>query len=535
MEMLIIEYPQEIAKCKRNKLRSAAQEIAQCKCNKLRSAAQDQVRMFLERIDDETIIQSMQPFFQKIGTMVSLKTSYFRLHLTSLQDAASRPRAIVANGNPRFFRNNLLDGPKSEHKGKKKTLDVSQASKPANFGVIDLASCDIELIEKLRQGANNGRYPTLHRGTLASLQDTKALIAPGSNAKLKEMLQYSPAVLLAIIGDGHDQQQQYDALYNFADRQQGTPIVIAQKKHVEEGYDLEKVDNSGNAYLPGGLRKKLNLMCGGKNFATSGTLKTTSKTDVSRLMVVGAHISTPERQEAEAGTSHDSLYDPSIASIVASNDSSATKLLGSSRIQKSFSAMKPLNTGLKPADKNVPESRILELQAMMVERFEAWDDQAKPPTAMLFYRDAIHDNDTAVHAAEVAVIKEAYRSVFKDAKETLQVTYITAIKNGLTTERPHFLTEPKNSAAYRYFIPINEADFTPEELKEMVSRTSPIPPHNTIPLTHKNRQSASTPTRNLLLARRRWLKLCRSSMRLSWRGALMRTIVLVFRTVLVRR
>jgi hypothetical protein len=72
-------------------------------------------------------------------------------------------------------------------------------------------------------------------------------------------------------------------------------------------------------YFPPNLLLKFNFMLGGRNFDTN-VLDLSSGKNLTRLMIVGAHIRKP--------TSGLSTYCPSVAAVVASTDKNALQFPG---------------------------------------------------------------------------------------------------------------------------------------------------------------------------------------------------------------
>jgi hypothetical protein len=262
-------------------------------------------------------------------------------------------------------------------------------------------------------------------------------------------------------------------IHTHIDRKTDTTLLVdVSKAHLMKRFAYFKNDES---YFPLNVRAKFNFMLGGTNFNTE-VLKVASGKDLSRLMIVGAHIKRP---------SHWETYAPSISAVVASKDSKALQFPGSVRIQKSVALYHEHTKNEKTTVNSWVNPAIQDLDAMMVERFKAWSDEQTPPTRILYYRDSINFDDKAI-LDEYHLIKEAYMNVWGFAADP-QITIMVYNKNAqLTFLAPAVsssnatLVEPMmaftaGSPKHAYYVLKNEIGLTQGELEELVTGTQLIP------------------------------------------------------------
>jgi hypothetical protein len=287
----------------------------------------------------------------------------------------------------------------------------------------------------------------------------------------------------------------YAELQRFGGRSTGLPTVCTTLQSLQTLISSHK-ENS--LYFPSNVLCKINYMAGGTNYEhqlqeLAKSLKNFSLSrDHPNVMVVGAHVS----HAGSGGVKHC----PSVAAVVASSSTLATHFPGSARLQSRLR-----KTMQDPAKCNmeyiIENPQIIELQAMMKERFEAWKLSDKPPT-VLFYRDGLVYDDPAIQGhseslegqdkqaniiiEEMAAIKKAYREVFDT--ELTKLSYVlvnqnstkqrTVIRAVATRPRIYFTTEQDDNAAkymYRVFED-PESTSTPQAFKELVSQPFSISP-----------------------------------------------------------
>ena len=262
----------------------------------------------------------------------------------------------------------------------------------------------------------------------------------------------------------------------YADLTAKALLVDVRREHLRER--LEKHGNSGRC-LPFNVRAKSNFMLGGTNFDTD-VLSLTSGKDVSGIMIVGAHIKRP--------ISKKDRYCPSVATAVASINSTALHFPGSARVQPTFDKYSGKKDGKRIGTGKAAHA-IQGLTDMMVDRFWAWtaEGNVHPPSAILFYRDSINFDNAAVWT-EYDEIRKAAKAVWPDTTEP-PITYVVLNKNAQITQVPSttssqpiqdkrkvpvtpkmvFGTETDGPETYKYYVIENEMNLSKGELEELVS------------------------------------------------------------------
>jgi hypothetical protein len=349
------------------------------------------------------------------------------------------------------------------------------------IGIIENADTndtDKDILPRVRAGLQAQRTgePTyeINNKIHARIQVAKDFTETKKNSLVRNVMKGTtkankPKILLGIMEKSDVLTKQ---LHAHVDRDNEALLVDVSKIHLRERFDEFKTDK---AYFPLNVRAKFNFMLGGTNFNTE-VLKVASGKDLSRFMIVGAHIKRP---------SHWETYAPSISAVVASKDSKALQFPGSVRIQKSVALYHEHTKNEKTTVNSWVNPAIQDLDAMMVERFKAWSDEQTPPTRILYYRDSINFDDKAI-VDEYHLIKEAYMNVWGFAADP-QITILVYNKNAQLTflapaasDDDAALVEPMmaftaGSPKNAYYVLKNEIGLTQGELEELVSGTQLIP------------------------------------------------------------
>lgn len=155
-------------------------------------------------------------------------------------------------------------------------------------------------------------------------------------------------------------------LHRFGERRLGAVTICLKKRSLIGLLETKTPEHNMNPF------RKINFMLGNVNFNTISPFHDIKKLE--QIMYVGAHLSHPESRATE--------YTPSVASVVASLRSEPILYPGSARLQ---TTVREIHGG-----KIIVEDQIQELEAMIVERFQAWRDENGSdthPLAVVFYRD----------------------------------------------------------------------------------------------------------------------------------------------------
>jgi hypothetical protein len=279
-----------------------------------------------------------------------------------------------------------------------------------------------------------------------------------------------PQLVLGLVTKSNDCARK---LQTHVDGLGGPVLVNARMHHLRT---LFQGSGFNKEYFPLNLLLKFNFMLGGRNF-DSNVLDLSSGKNLTRLMIVGAHIRKP--------TSGRSTYCPSVAAVVASTDRTALQFPGSAHIQQTFVDYYPRrNNSGREIMKGQEATAIRLLHSMMKERFAAWSDQDIPPTSVLFYRDSINFDDNSLWH-DIDRIKQAYHDTWPGQKESPKITFLVFNKNAQHTPVPckpefdkykvpvvpqlDFDTVFEGPKKDRYYVITNEIDLTTDELRELVS------------------------------------------------------------------
>jgi hypothetical protein len=233
---------------------------------------------------------------------------------TAQKDEQSE-KLFGVKGRAEFIQNVRDIAPQSAPKPTQKQIAMNAAVPVVRFGIIEQlpASTDTSGLDaKVQQGFQAQRpgepsyvcvYPAYENADIqaikTSINDVVVPAAMQARSNIK-----GPKLLLGLVGDSNDRKQ----LRTHVDRRTDILLVDVNKEHLQDLYKEPPTD----PYLPLTIRAKTNFMLGGINFATN-VLAIPSGKDLSRLMIVGAHIKRPVEDWTK--------YPPSITTVVASKDS----------------------------------------------------------------------------------------------------------------------------------------------------------------------------------------------------------------------
>ncbi|KAF1946846.1 hypothetical protein EJ02DRAFT_418192 [Clathrospora elynae] len=159
---------------------------------------EQEVRAFLDRLEDRIIVQHLQSFFDRIGTVGGWGDS---------------TEVFSSNGTVHFFRNLRLEDPESGRKTEPK--EPIRPGGSAKLAILNAASCDAELLKKILRSARYGNHPSMTMSECAIIQNTSQLRDPRSNLQLRTMLDSEMDVFLAIIeGTSEEMTQPSGDLHN---------------------------------------------------------------------------------------------------------------------------------------------------------------------------------------------------------------------------------------------------------------------------------------------------------------------------------
>lgn len=184
----------------------------------------------------------------------------------------------------------------------------------------------------------------------------------------------------------------------------------------------EKRKNIGNSQFDGNLALKFNAKAGGRNH-TLETAELKFLHGENATMVVGADVTHPGPGSVP--------HCPSIAAVVASDDTSAVNYPGSLRLQRSKQEM------------------IAELDTMVLERLKVWfEKNRKAPSQILFYRDGVSESQFAmVKDKELPLIVEACKQFGADHGKTY-TPKITLVVCGKRHHTRFYPTEEKQKNSW---------------------------------------------------------------------------------------
>ncbi|KAF2741908.1 hypothetical protein M011DRAFT_313619 [Sporormia fimetaria CBS 119925] len=237
-------------------------------------------------------------------------------------------------------------------------------------------------------------------------------------------------------------------------------------------------DESDSKYVPGNIQRKLVYMLGGLNFETDtfwAMSEQGANLGIGDVMVVGAHL----YHHGYGALPHS----PSVAGVVATHSPKATHFPGSVQLQKRTRTMEFMEDG-KAQLKIVENTEIDGLKEMMKERFQLWKtSNAGPPSAVMFYRDAVNfGSGTEDHQEtvlnEMTKIREAYKDVFDS--DTSHIIYILIQRNarngdlaaaslGQKETGEFFSGSTQKPNAYRYFIKFNDTALRSEVIQDLTN------------------------------------------------------------------
>ena len=239
----------------------------------------------------------------------------------------------------------------------------------------------------------------------------------------------------------------YAEIHRIGDRTAGIATLCTLREPLES-----RMNGKDPEYLPSNFRRKLNILLGGTNSRMTycGDLW-----NMENLMVVGAHVAHPDSGAVKNC--------PSVAAVVGDTSSEHLYYPGSARLQPT---VKEVTANGKVLE--VIEHQILDLKAMMIERFQARKRRSNADvTNLLFYRNGLNlsrgkdSPDAEIPKSEMTDIENAFKEVYKDAGLLLNITYVVAQKlKGKMAPRllsgPTFTTAPEGLASkFAYHVAEN--------------------------------------------------------------------------------
>ena len=284
---------------------------------------------------------------------------------------------------------------------------------------------------------------------IASIPDLKPLLLlPGDTTEeVKAFYDSKVDTIIAVVDErGRSKQEiQYvrAELQKFGNRKLGAVVLCVSRK------DLEPRTNKTTGlltHLPTGILQQLNALHGNLNFAAKNppSLDPVNK----QLMIVGAHIS-----NAGSGAAASC---PSVAALVGSVDEALMRYTGSARLQATLKATfwKP---NWKPSKlKHEVESRIVDLESMMLERIEAWIAKQGRTHAphIVFYRHGLQSNHENTVMEETAAISRACKGSTWEDGNAATFDYVLVNKNAhvFSPYRNVSSEESSKEAAYEFNI-----------------------------------------------------------------------------------
>jgi len=196
-------------------------------------------------------------------------------------------------------------------------------------------------------------------------------------------------------------------IYNLGHNTIGALTSCTEKWALEKSEFLKK-------HYPRLMLQKIKLMNGGLNFDLDPAVGWPPE---KRIMVVGAHVSHPE----------DPKHRSSVAAVVASTDPQLTRYPGSIRMQATH---RKHEDGERKKGTYV-QSRIIELESMMIERFDLWKrSNRRLVPGVVFYREGLIEPSWDIVVREMEAIQNAFNKVFKSAKQKLAASYVIVHKSG---------------------------------------------------------------------------------------------------------
>jgi hypothetical protein len=189
-------------------------------------------------------------------------------------------------------------------------------------------------------------------------------------------------------------------LHKYGERILGFSTVYTTSHSLQQLMGVH-LDNS--VYFPGNMLRKMNFMSGGVNLMFSALTDNLNKVRTSKerpnVMVFGAHVS----YAGPGAVKHC----PSVTAVAGSSSHSTTYYPGSARLQMRLRRTqkdKKDNT----EDYVIENLQIVELEAMMKERFQTWPTKDEHP-AVMFYRDGLVHDDPVVQCHYIVTDGETKR------------------------------------------------------------------------------------------------------------------------------
>ncbi|KAF1970895.1 hypothetical protein BU23DRAFT_648718 [Bimuria novae-zelandiae CBS 107.79] len=273
------------------------------------------------------------------------------------------------------------------------------------------------------------------------LQDNKVCLED-KESDLRQLIDSTADVLIGII-DGHG---------------------MSREKYDETAAELKRVGDRKHGAVT------IKFIRGQMNFE-QGELKTHIDTKYpGGLIIIGAHMSQPAPGATE--------YCPAVAALVASKPNDPYCYRATARVQPASVIFKQTYDGALPIDVSrtsrlvqIYQPKILKLKETMEHISRTWDESSKANGSnfkeprVVFYRDSCHEMGTKAYDKEAEEISNAYKSVFKQAKD-VPLSYITVGKNS----RRH-IPAPQESATKgdvcdaRFFFTTSE--YKEEDIKHI--------------------------------------------------------------------
>ncbi|KNG50855.1 hypothetical protein TW65_01833 [Stemphylium lycopersici] len=264
------------------------------------------------------------------------------------------------------------------------------------------------------------------------LPDTNSLLfPPESNPDVKPFYESGLDTIIAIIDDQGRNKKDIRyiraELQKFGNKKIGAIVQCMTRKELEVRAEKYK---GTPARLPIGNLQRVNIMHGNINFAVQPLPPISTR----KLLVVGAHISHPGSSSASSC--------PSVATLVGSVDDALVHYPGSARLQPTLRSSAWRNKQGPPKLKYEMNSKMVDIESMVVERVRAWT--AKQGTAeaphIVFYRHSNQEFDQKSIKDEMAAIRHACAQ-FDWSEGEATLGYILVNKNAHLASPYHSVQE----------------------------------------------------------------------------------------------